>query len=916
MITLGIKGRIWLLAMIPVAGIALVLSSYFIHSQLQSLDHALNKHGQALARHLARASEYAVFSGNKEILESLVRQALGEDNVAAVTVTDKLGFTLLNLSADAEAAGGERQKRPVRIFSQPIVAQTLSSLEEDELFYAAKEGSSTTQAPLGWVIVEISLEALQSEKTQQIVSSLLITLLGIALSLLLATRLSRGLTNPLMKLHRAAEEIKHGNLDIHIERESTGELGTLEEGFQSMATALHASRENLQRQIDRATSGLRESIETVEKQNAELIQARLRALEASQAKSVFLANISHELRTPMNGILGFTRLLQKTPLGSEQRDYVETIETSAHNLLNLLNDILDISKIEAGKLSVQKSCCSLRDTIDDALSLLAPAAQEKGLELISLFYHDVPETVSTAPERIRQILLNLVGNAIKFSSTGSIVVRTMLEEESDSNLCIRIAVSDQGIGISAEDQKKLFHNFAQIDSSMARKYQGAGLGLAISRSLAELLGGEIGVESRQGEGATFWFTICCEKVPAVEESAAASAQFAGHCVAIYDDNQTAGLSLMHMLQDLGLEVHQHQHPETLFRQMDTGQPPELVFAAIDRHGRDKDVLQMLFDRRHMDGRFSIVLLVNSVDPSTLLHLRRQYDCYCLSKPVRRQELQTAVGSLLSPPGEIHAAGERRTEPTTSSLSGYHLLVAEDNPINARLIDHTLRHAGAEVTLVEDGQQAIDAYRGASYDAIIMDIHMPSLNGMEAARRIREGEAATEHIPIIGLTASLMDSERENHAQAGMDTVLVKPVDEVQLVNLIQALCKRPRTAPDGDAQSAAEHDGQTEPAGGNEAPARLSLHEMLMRELPEVRRRLRSAHDARDWQQLREVSHRFLGGLSYCDAERLRDAVRKLHQQLLSGEEDNLDQALARVFAEMDRLCAQDGETDGEQSPG
>ncbi len=901
MINLGIKGRILLLALIPITSIALVLSSYFIHEQLKSLDYTLNKHGQALARHLASASEYAVFSGNREILEALAKQALAENNVVGVSIIDKQGNTLLTrYNRRTSTKNSERQQ--VRVFSQPIIQQIIAKLDEDEPFLVHEENENPGQDTLGWVVVELSLDTLQAEKNESIINSVLITLLGIVLSVLLATRLGRGLTRPLLKLHRAAEEIQRGNLNVHIERESKGEMGTLEEGFQSMATALRKSRKNLQQQIDRATAGLHESLQTVEQQNEELKQARQQALAASEAKSVFLANMSHELRTPMNGILGFTRLIKRTALSDEQRDYIETIEKSADNLLHLLNDILDISRIEAGKLTIEESVCNLRDTIDDALSLLAPAAQDKGLELISLFYQDVPETLFTAADRIRQILLNLIGNAIKFSPQGSIVIRTMLEEEHEDNVLIRISVSDQGIGISAENQQRLFNSFEQADDSMARQYKGAGLGLAISRSLAQLLGGEIGVDSREGVGATFWFTLRCRKLTERAGQPAAAAPFAGHAVAIYDPNEIASLSLLHMLQASGLEVHRHQQPQGLLEQLASGKKLDLVILATGLGDEDVEIRRTVFGRQRQRDGAEVILLINSVDPVTLLHARQQYECLCLSKPLRKQEVLSVLATLLTPQASQAATPMATDDNSAGDLCGYRILVAEDNKINTKLIAHILNQAGARVSLVENGQQAIDLYTQGNFDAILMDMHMPVMNGLQAAQWIRKRETGDEHIPIIGLTASLLDTDQADYFQAGIDAMLVKPADNRQLIALIREFCNRP--TPAHTARPQTTPSAQTGTALSL-SPIQASLTAMLIKEIPDVRNRLQSAHETQDWQQLQEVSHRFLGGLAYCNAEALRAATSRLHQLLFAQQYSAIADALAEVLAQMDRLLAQ-----------
>ncbi len=892
MIRLGLTGRILLLALAPVVGIALVLSTYFIHNQLRSLDHTLNDRGETLARHLAGASEYGVFSGNREILQALARSTLNEDDVVAVTITDRLGAPLVQLPPQATPPAPLDAQ--VRVFSQPIEPQTLPPLNEEAPFF---DEPAASPEPLGWVVVTLSLDRLAAAKNAQITNSVLITLFGLLLTLFLAARLSRRLTRPLSQLHRAAEAIQHGDLTVEVKPQSTGELRTLEEAFRSMAASLRSRRDDLQRQIDQATAGLRESLDLVEKQNRALGEARQQALAASRTKSTFLANMSHELRTPLNGILGFTRLLHKTRLDTEQKDYVETIERSADELLHLLNDILDLSRVEAGKLSLQRRACNLREVVDEALTLLAPGAFAKGLELVDLFYRDVPEAVITDPDRVRQILLNLVGNAIKFSPSGTIAVRSMLEEEDAQEVLLRVTVSDQGVGIPPAAQARLFQSFEQLDDASTRLQTGAGLGLAICKSLVHLLGGEIGVESEAGQGATFWFTLPCRKVAAGTQS---PLRLAGQRALVCEANDLSGLALSHVLEGAGCQVDRCQAAEMLLPRLRQATGVDII--AIGLQVRDTatlDAVAAALAQRPAGSTARVLLLVDSVEPQTLAHLRRRLGYPCLPKPVRRREILAALDAPAGEPAAVNQAAPTPTETNAgradTDLSGYRILVAEDNPINARLLDLELGRLGASIRLVGNGQEAVATVAAGGIDLVLMDVQMPILNGIDASRAIRAAETDGHRLPIIGLTASLLASEQNACLGAGIDTLLSKPVETNGLARLIRELC--------GRAPARSSHASSTRPKLD-----RRPLKAMLLAEMPTVEQTMREAEAAGDWTRLGEITHRFLGGVSYCDVPPLRDALRELYGAIKQGHEENLGPLLTQVYAEMDSLQRQSAE--------
>ena len=560
--------------------------------------------------------------------------------------------------------------------------------------------------------------------------------------------------------------------------------------------------------VKSAQEELRRSADHLSNSNRQLDRALQNAQEAARVKASFLATVSHELRTPMNGVIGMTGLLMDTDPTDEQQSYIETIRQCGEALLNLINDILDYGKIESGKLEMECIDFNLRATVEDVLGQFAEQAQTKGLEITGLVHAAVPTGLRGDPGRLRQILTNFVGNAIKFTEQGEVTVQAFLEKDTADAVVVRFEVTDSGIGIPLDVQARLFQPFTQADSSTSRKYGGSGLGLAISKQLVEQMEGNVGVISQPGRGSTFWSTARFLKQTTSPLAIVPSAELTGRRVLIVDDNESNRIILHHLVTGWGMVGDQAQDAAAAMalieRQAEHGVSYDV--AIVDMLMPGKDGLQFAKEMKtHPAGSLVRLVILTSLVQRGHAELARQagFVAY-LTKPARHDQLAHCLRTVLGLPGlgdegtiaPLSAPAPLITRHTLAETqSTARVLVAEDNLINQKLTVRMLEKLGVQSDVVGNGQEALAALSRNSYAVVLMDCQMPLIDGFETTRLIRQREAATResaaadspdtrHIPIVALTANAMRGDRERCLAAGMDDYLTKPVRKEDLKGVL------------------------------------------------------------------------------------------------------------------------------------
>lgn len=785
-----LQNRILSLVLLPGLIVSVFLGSFFIMQRMSDLDLLLEERGLAIGKQAASTSEYGVISGNFSLLENLTNNLLEERDLRAARILNKEGQVLAhsgpkmieNYIGNTQIKSGRLQlsktKDTIRI-KAPVFSQNIDLDNNDlEPLYKQQKVSSDL---LGWVEIEMSLTNTQLGKYQHLAISIATVVSTLLLCLMLAIRISRSISNPVKDMVACVDNISDGKIDSRVHINSGDEFQTLAAGINAMAIAIQRAKNEHTQNIEQATHDIRETLDTIEIQNIELDIARREAIEASRIKSEFLTNISHEIRTPLNGILGFTRILLKDQADQRKVDHLNTIEKSANGLLSIINDILDFSKIDAGKLVLETIDFNVRETLDEVLTINAPESYKKSLELVSLIYTDVPEYLIGDPLRIKQILTNLISNAIKFTHQGTITVRVMIDDETDNEATIKFSISDTGIGLSAKDKEKLFQSFSQADPSTSRKFGGTGLGLVISQHLVKEMNGDIDVTSAEEEGTTFSFTVTLKKSRMLTRP---PTELKGQHVIVLDTASTTKLCITHLVEQWQMRCSDTENHDTLLRLLSNNlannDPANLVVLGLSRKElyspETADLIQKI-----NTYNIPIIVLVNSAIPEELEYAQKLGAMQSLAKPIKSKVFFHSLCSCL----EIDSS--HKTDVTYQNrlqVSAPTILAVDDNEANLKLVTVLLEDMGITVVAAESGQQALTLLDQYPINMVFMDIQMPIMNGIETTQIIRKTKTAKE-LPIIALTAHAIADDKDKILQAGMNDYQTKPINNEQLMSCIE-----------------------------------------------------------------------------------------------------------------------------------
>ncbi len=814
----GITVTITVLSLAAVASVGILqIGRQIVAEQHRTAD--------SVALGVARASELSLTVGDTKELTRLTTSFLREDNVLFVAVYNANSKPLATAVRDAQAwqefsHGGVDPNRGM------ISARAIEAYAQRDEFSGDAEAEpagagSTTKAAtpsakvLGNVVVCLSTAPTILAQQQQIRFTIAAAAAAAILcAVVLCLTLNPWMTR-LQALADASQSISRGDFDISINDPHDDEIGRLGQSFDGMRLAVQSRDLRLRHFADTLQ-------EQVKQRTIDLEKALAVAEEASRAKSLFLANMSHELRTPLNGVIGMVDLLLTAEPNPQQRRYCDVAKSSARSLLELINDILDFSKIEAGKLDLDSTDFNLHEVIENVMQMLGERAQTKGIELICDVGERVPKTVCGDPTRLRQVVLNLVTNAIKFTDTGEVVVHAKTEDETDTLAQVKISVRDSGIGIPPERLSRLFKSFSQVDASTTRKFGGTGLGLAISQRIVGLMGGEIGVESEEGKGSTFWIRIRFEKraTPASTQREI-GVDPRGLRALVVDDNATNREILQGLLASWRLRAEiaggAKEAMEMLNAATADGEPYR--FAILDMRMPKKDGMELANEiKSNPKTRDTILISLSSIgDPMKVEQMNRMGFAACLTKPALPSQLYDAIVNSLAAhedPERGPANGQSKSAGAIR-LDGVRILLAEDNAVNRFVASELLGSAGCQCTMVVNGREALDTAMRESHDVILMDCQMPELDGFEATRAIRAAEEKAgdgRHRPIIALTANAIKGDRELCLAAGMDDYVTKPIEPADLFAAIRRQLSNERLAAISATPIAAPTPATPEPA--------------------------------------------------------------------------------------------------------
>ena len=896
----SVQRRVLFIALVPAALVALVLSAYNTNKRINEVESTTVESARALARHLAPLSEFGVLSGNEHLLETIARSTLRESpTLASVTIRGAAGNVLARSrrqTRPAEDDDAGQARPPNLVMVREPIRRTLLTAADDSSGQGSNDPALQPGERIGEVVIGVDLAPVRSEQAAVLYESLAITGLLLLCIWLLATRIGRSVTGPVQSLTRTVDAIHRGDLHTRPTIQSGGELGALERGVAEMAEEIEQTQTSLQERVSQATQELQQTLAALEERNAELEEARQEAEAASEFKSRFLANISHEIRTPMNSILGFTELLEEAELEPAHADYLATIRNSADSLLSMLNGILDLSKIESGRMDLEFADTNLNALLIDVYRLFAPRAMHYGVEFLVELLPPEEAHVRTDAVRLKQVLINLASNAVKFTEAGYIRVGALCRPRPDGRRSITLSVEDTGCGIPESAQTRLFQAFAQGRNARdAHEYatsSGTGLGLHIASEIVFLMDGMIEFHSHIDEGSSFWFTL--ELEPSAESRPAPTGEQSPLRIALVDAEPAACPVHKALFEAAGMTVECSPNQAALQPDPDRH---DLVIVHISARAVVSGAIEAVRPRLREAG-LPVLAYAHAHTAETRRAILDAGYTDLLTKTADPSVLHAALHRRLGPPEEQPVARAERPPDARSASGCDHVLIVDDHPVNLKLFESYLADRGVTVTAAHSADEALYRAGITAFDAILMDVHLPDGDGIEATRTLRAEDGPNATTPIIAITADAFEDQRNRAMEAGVNDLLVKPVSRHTLLERLAAWCTEGPTneaLPDVDPEEAARR------AGGKPEIA-AELFRMFLDSLPESRTALQTARTAGDAERVRAAAHRLRGAAAYCGVPRLEAAVGEAERLARGRDWSMLAPALDELDATIEQL--------------
>ncbi|MEL0655268.1 two-component sensor histidine kinase BarA [Pseudoalteromonas issachenkonii] len=915
MTKLGLRDSVLTLTLIPTVIIGLLLGGYFTINRYIELDEILYQQGTTISEPLAIALEQPMLEKNKQLLNRLISYTHNKHSptIKSIAIFDKSNALLMTSNYHRSFEKLINQKTLINLktthvqksdelvtFFTPIINHTS---------HDSKWDPSAFQSSLGTVIIQLNKDQAVIGQQRALLISGIVIILSLVFAAILALRLSRMFMTPLNKLVLATDKLVEGKRSTGLNDIMIGEFELLREGLNTIAHTMVMQKDEMQKNIDQATSDYRETLEQYETSNIELSFAKKEAQDANRVKSDFLAKMSHELRTPLNGVIGFTRQLYKTPLNKHQKDYLDTIMLSANSLMTIISDILDFSKLEAGAMELESIQFQLRDAVNEVMTLLAPSAHDKQLELSIYINQQVPDDLTGDPTRFKQVLINLLSNAIKFTEKGSIKVDISHRLLDDERTSLLVSVTDTGVGIPMDKQDSLFTPFGQADSSITRKFGGTGLGLIITKHIVEAMSGRITLNSAPGNGTCFTFNSVFSLPNHVFTNDLPTKSLIGKRILYLEPHEHTHHAVLSLLTQWEANVTACFN-ETSF--LDAIKNTEHKYdVCLIGHMASVDDMQQLksYVKAVRKSTDYLYLMLNTVSHNMREAFIGSGADACLSKPLNHRKLC-----------EVLAAPYRLDHPTHNieqndqALLPLKVLVVDDNDANLKLLYTLLSEQIETIETAHNGSQAYSLSKSHKYDIIFMDIQMPIMDGITACKLIQES-SLNEDTPIIAVTAHALQSEKEQLLKDGFKGYLTKPIDEDMLKQIIsdhspQTPVNRDKAKTDtpqspAPFQSSRIDWAQALQRAGGKSELALEMLNMLLLSVPETLTLLAKAIESNDCQQVLSIVHKFHGACCYTGVPKLKSLAETIETSLKNKcLLENIEPELFELQDELENLLA------------